>query len=145
MPTEANEPPRWFTVALSESGVRQLPGGESCRRIEEYHRSIGQKEWNDRVPWCSSFLNWCVQNAGLAGTNSALARSWLDWGSELQEPKLGCVVVLWRGSRGSQFGHVGLYLRETEEQVCLFGGNQLGKVGERWYSKRRILGFRWPN
>ena len=142
--TMPSKPPKWLTIALAENGVRRKSGEGSCKRIEEYHQSIGRIDLSDKVPWCSSFLNWCIKAAGRHGTNSAAARSWLNWGQALEYPRFGCVVILWRISLGSKFGHVGFFVCESETQVCLFGGNQRGMVCKRWYSKRRILGYRWP-
>ncbi|KKK66354.1 hypothetical protein LCGC14_2964930, partial [marine sediment metagenome] len=37
----------------------------------------------DETPWCSSFVNFCVCEAGynpIKETGSARARSWLSWG-----------------------------------------------------------------
>ena len=135
--------PSWVPVALAEKGVRANSDGTSNPRVEEYHHSIGSVGWRDSVPWCSSFLNWCMQQAGLQGTNSALARSWLSWGEPLAAPRYGCVVVLWRENPDCEKGHVGLFLREDAGHVYLFGGNQLGEVREHSYPLHVILGYRW--
>jgi uncharacterized protein (TIGR02594 family) len=136
--------PTWVPVALAEKGVRANSGGASNPRVEEYHRSTGSASWRDSVPWCSSFLNWCMLQAGFQGTNSALARSWLSWGEPLAVPRYGCVVVLWRENPDCEKGHVGLFLRQDHEHVYLFGGNQLGEVREHAYPRHMILGYRWP-
>src|SRR5688572_13542506 len=125
-------PPKWLVLALAENGVRRQRSPASCARIEEYHRSVGRHDWNDRIPWCSSFVNWCLRETGIGGTDSAVARSWLDWGKSLEQPVPGCIVILWRGSPRSKLGHVGLFVRETGSQICLLGGNQRGAVCERW-------------
>jgi uncharacterized protein (TIGR02594 family) len=134
----------WLSVALRESGVAQLPPGQSNARIEEYHRTLSDKNWDDKVPWCSSFLNWCMLQSGLPGTNSALARSWLHWGIPLAKPRTGCVVILWRKNPESPKGHAGLFLHQDAELVYLWGGNQLGKVCANSYPVATILGYRWP-
>ncbi len=134
----------WFSVALKEDGVASRPAGESHPRIEEYHRTVNEKGWDDKVPWCSSFLNWCMLQAGLPGTNSALARSWLDWGVPLATPRTGCVVVLWREDPASPKGHAGFFLHQDAELVYLWGGNQLGRVCVNSYPVGMILGYRWP-
>ncbi len=136
--------PTWLDYARSEKGVAALTGSESSARVEEYHRSVSEKPWDDKIPWCSSFLNWCMRQAGLPGTQSALARSWLSWGIPLTEPRVGCIVVLWREDQDSPKGHVGLFLRQDEKHVHLLGGNQLGAVREHFYPKEMILGYRWP-
>ncbi|MFT3781631.1 MAG: TIGR02594 family protein [Nibricoccus sp.] len=134
--------PAWLKIAFAEAGVRGHTDGSSNPRVEAYHRSVGSG-WRDSVPWCSSFLNWCMQRAGVEGTHSALARSWLAWGVQLEVPRYGCVVVLWRDQPDCERGHVGLFLRQDDEYVFLFGGNQLGEVREHFYPRRMVLGYRW--
>ena len=136
--------PKWLVIAFAEAGVCGNIDGSSNARVEEYHRSVGSVDWRDSVPWCSSFLNWCMQQAGLEGSNSALARAWLSWGITLESPRYGCIVVLWREKPDCEKGHVGLFLREDAEHVYLFGGNQLGEVREHFYPRHMILGYRWP-
>jgi uncharacterized protein (TIGR02594 family) len=85
-----------------------------------------------------------MRQAGLAGTGSALARSWLEWGVALDEPRPGCVVIVTRDDPKSWKGHVGFYLRSDGEFVYLLGGNQLDQVREHFYPLDGVLGYRWP-
>jgi uncharacterized protein (TIGR02594 family) len=134
----------WMDVALSEAGVKNFAVGSSNPRVEEYHRSVTAALWNDKIPWCSTFLHWCMQQAGVPGTKSGLARSWLNWGTPLSAPKYGCIVVLWREQPDSAKGHVGLFLKQDSTHIYLWGGNQLEEVREHFYPNNMILGFRWP-
>ena len=109
-------------------GVEQFRGRRSNPRITEYHAGTNIRGYDDKAPWCSSFVNWCLTQAGIAGTGSALARSWLDWGETLDTPQAGCITVLSRDSPTGGKGHVGFYLRSDEHEVYLLGGNQLGGV-----------------
>ena len=129
---------------MAEAKVATLDGASSNPRIEEYHRSVSDRSWNDKVPWCSSYLTWCMFRAGIPGTGSALARSWLNWGVPLPSARIGCVVVLWYEQPDSWKGHVGLFLREEDDHICLWGGNQLGEVCELRYPVDRVIGYRWP-
>ena len=45
---------------------------------------------------------------------------------------------------GTSDGHVGFYLRETADAVCVLGGNQSDRVSEAWIAKTRLLAMRWP-
>lgn len=134
----------WLEVAKEEAGIETSATGASNSRIEEYHKAVSQVPWNDKVPWCSSFLNWCIACCGIPGTGSAIAKSWLNWGTPLSSAKIGCIVVLWRKHPNSPSGHVGIFLREDSEHVYLWGGNQLARVGEHFYSKSMVLAYRWP-
>ena len=82
---------------------------------------------------------------GLGASGFALARSWLDWGRNLEHPVPGCVVVLYRDEPNSWKGHVSFYLRTEEDRILLFGGNQLDAVREHNYPLNSVLGYRWPH
>ncbi len=139
---EARAP--WLRVARAEIGVRSLPADASHPRIFEYHAGTNIAGYDDKVSWCSSFVHWTLAQAGIAGTGSALARSWLEWGAPLAEPRPGCVAVLWREAPQSWKGHVGFFVRADGDDVVLLGGNQLESVREHRYPRAQVLGYRWP-
>lgn len=133
----------WLDIARAELGQRGKPGPEHNPRIIQYHRATTLQATSDEVPWCSSFANWCMERAGIRGTRSAAARSWLKWGRELKEPRRGCVVVLRRG-RNPAAGHVGFYMGERKGRIILLGGNQGNRVCTVSFPARDLLGYRWP-
>lgn len=135
--------PAWFLVAEKELGVAEFSGSASNPRIENYHRAAGLSgsTAHEDTPWCASFVTWCLEQAGLVSTNSAWARSYLKWGVELKEPKLGCVVVF---SRGATTGHVGFFVEKSGSNLVILGGNQGNKVCLAKYPESRVLGYRWP-
>jgi uncharacterized protein (TIGR02594 family) len=136
--------PSWMAFAVAELGVAEYPVGQSNPRITEYHEGTNICGYDDKASWCSSFVNWCLAQVGIAGTGSALARSWREWGQPLAEPIPGCVVVLCRDDPNGWKGHVGFYLRSDAQHVYLLGGNQLGQVREHFYPLESVLGYRWP-
>ena len=138
------ETPNWLKVAAQEIGVQSFEIGSKNPRITAYHEGTSIEGYDDKVSWCSSFVNWTLAQVDIPGTKSALARSWLEWGRALEKPKYGCLAVLWREEPESWKGHVGFYLREDDEFVYLLGGNQLGAVREHCYQKSTVLGYRWP-
>ena len=138
-----NAPP-WLAIARMETGVAQYPAGQSNPRITEYHEPTNIRGYDDKASWCSSFVNWCLAQLDMAGTGSALARSWLEWGESLAQSALGCIAVLYRDDPASWKGHVGFFLRADSESVYLLGGNQLGRVCENAYPLESVLGYRWP-
>ena len=139
---EARAP--WLRVARAEIGVHNFPAGSSNPRVDEYHASANAARYDDKASWCSSFVHWTLGKVGVAGTGSALARSWLAWGQPLDEPRAGCVAVLWRDEPQSWKGHVGFFLRLEGDDVVLLGGNQLEAVREHRYQRSRVLAWRWP-
>ena len=134
----------WIPVAMAELGVANYAPGQSNPRITTYHDCTNLRGYDDKAAWCSSFVNWCFGKAGIAGTASALARSWLDWGQTLDAPVPGCIVVLYRGEPAGWTGHVGFYLRSDADYIYLLGGNQLEAVREHFYPLHTVLGYRWP-
>jgi uncharacterized protein (TIGR02594 family) len=134
----------WLRVARAEIGVRGFPAGSSNPRIAAYHAGTNVAGYDDKVNWCSSFVQWTLAQVGIAGTGSALARSWLEWGRPLDEPRVGCIAVLWRDDPQSWKGHVGFFLRQEGDDVVLLGGNQLEAVREHRYPRAQVLAWRWP-
>ena len=136
--------PAWLAVAEQDIGIRPFPLGQSNPRITEYHQTTNIRGYDDKASWCSSFVNWCLAQVGIAGTGSALARSWLEWGESLETPRPGCIAILSRDDPASWKGHVGFFLRADDEFIHLLGGNQLGAVREHFYPRSSVLGYRWP-
>jgi uncharacterized protein (TIGR02594 family) len=171
-------PPRWLEIARDElaMGVTEIAGREHNPRIMQYiytcpnifdnptytwakrhpkqpRRSdqeiYVEREGEEGVDWCSAFVNWCVKQAGLIGTNHALAGSWLKWGQKLDKPKLGAIVVLtWKGKRAD---HVA-FVDKANGEWKLLGGNQTptsGKGGAiavslRPFNPKTAMAYIWP-
>jgi len=134
----------WMPLALSEMGVTEAPGGGNNPRVVEYLHSTDLDRGLaalDSTPWCSGFVNWCVEKSGFAGSNSAAARSWLHWGTSVAVPRRGCISVFSRDGGG----HVAFYVRSEGEQHLVLGGNQGDQVSIRGYAKNRLLDFRVPS
>jgi uncharacterized protein (TIGR02594 family) len=130
----------WMQIAQKEKGQAEIAGPKHNKRIVEYHQRTTLKAKDDETPWCSSFVNWCVGNAGYSVTGSAAARSWAKYGQSCK-PHEGCIVVMTRIGGG----HVGFYVRETAKYVYILGGNQSNKVSIAGYDKGRIIAYRLPS
>lgn len=150
---KATSPKAWMDIAEAEMGVSENSRrGMENARIVSYHHTATYNATADETPWCSSFINWVMIEAGHKGTNNALARSWLDWGSETQ-PAFGAVTVIKKKNAssdkqtGSSTGfHVGFYVSAPAGHVRLLGGNQGDKVS-KWsvpLSQWDIKGYRLP-
>jgi uncharacterized protein (TIGR02594 family) len=125
-------------------GEKEIAGPASNPRIVEYLHStnLGAPLDNtDETKWCSAFVNWCVEKAGHAGTDSASALSWASWGTEATAPVPGDIVVFNWG-RGS--GHVGFFVSATSTIVKVLGGNQGDAVNIKDWSKGKVYRIRKP-
>lgn len=134
----------WMPIALDEMGVTETPGTGNTPRIVEYLRSttIGAGlAGRDATPWCSAFVNWCLKRAGVQGTNSAAARSWLHWGEGIATPRRGCIVVFSRDAGG----HVAFFMNATPDWILVLGGNQGDRVSIGKYASHRLLEYRVPS
>lgn len=136
--------PIWMEHGLRELETKEIPGEEDNPRIVEYHKCTSLRSDNDETPWCSAFVNWCLERSGIKGTNSAAARSFLDWGTVLDEPREGCIVILKRGAPPS--GHVCFYAGSDSDTAYFrgLGGNQSNSVKCSRQLVGDILGYRWP-
>jgi uncharacterized protein (TIGR02594 family) len=141
-------------IAQAELGIHEnaLPGQHN-QRIIEYHKTTTLKAKTDETPWCSAFVNWVITTSGFKGTNSALAKSWLNWGKKLDNPVFGAITIIKRKSAGSDAAtgsstgyHVAFYTSATEGRVRLLGGNQSDQVKYSNFSlsKYDVKGYRLP-
>lgn len=131
-----------YEYAQKEIGVKETPGPANTKRVLEYHATTTLKATSDDVPWCSAFVSWCVEQAGLRGTRSAAARSWLDWGTAVDLPQEGDIVILKRGNPPS--GHVGFFVKSAGDIIYVLGGNQSDQVKVSGYKRGDLLGYRRP-
>ncbi len=133
-----------YIMAKTQDGVEEFEPG-SNPKIVEYHSCTSLKAQDDAIPWCSSFVNWCCSRANIPGTNSAAARSWLNWGEEIKEPQMGDIVIIQRDESKTS-GHVGFYEGThgsfEKQLIKIFGGNQGNRVCSKWFQKADVLGYR---
>lgn len=132
---------KFLQKAFIEMNVKEIKGKNHNSRILHYHNHTKLRASSDEIPWCSSFANFVVEKCGVRGTNSALARSWENWGYKIEKPVPGCIVVLSRGTN-PMYGHVGFYLYETKKNIYVLGGNQGDAVAISPYPKSRLVSYR---
>ena len=93
--------------------------------------------------WCADFMNFVLRRAGGKGTRSRAARSFLQYGKRLKEPRVGAIAILYR--KGPNNGHVGV-VRGTDGRgnPIIVSGNHGHAVRQSVYSKRRVLAYVMP-
>ncbi|MBD3223819.1 MAG: TIGR02594 family protein [Caldithrix sp.] len=96
---------------------------------------------SDETHWAAAFINHSMQKAGVEGTNSRRALSWLKWGIPLEKPTVGSIAVL---DYGGGRGHVGFVKGTYKDMIVLLGGNQKNEVNLTAFPIDDIVSFRWP-
>ena len=134
-------PSRLLHIALSQYGIKEVPGVENNPEIMKYFDEIGHS-WvqDDETAWCSAFVNWCALRKNYEGSDKLNARSWLQVGKKV-EFRDADIVVFWRESKDSWKGHVGIPIREGNGYILCLGGNQSNMVRISTYPKERLLAY----
>lgn len=141
---EPQSDPLWLTKARELVGLKEIVGSQHERKILDFFAEAGHPEiHDDETAWCAAFANAMLRRAGYAGTGALNARSFLNWGTKLSQPKLGCIVVFKRGNSSWQ-GHVAFFIADRGSTVEVLGGNQGNAVSITRMSKADVLGYRWP-
>jgi uncharacterized protein (TIGR02594 family) len=88
-----------------------------------------------------SFVNYCVEQAGLHGTDSKAALSWQNWSDDgTPHPREGDVVVFRRHGPSGSGGHVGFWLGDGGDKIRVLGGNQGNTISIKNLPKDGVLG-----
>ncbi|MCG8669708.1 MAG: TIGR02594 family protein, partial [Pseudomonadales bacterium] len=140
----------WMNIANREMGQKEIRGRDHNPRIVAYHSTTTLRATDDETPWCASFVNWCLKQKNIRGTNSAAAASWLNWGRPIGA-KPGAIAIIYNHAAANSNltrsgNHVAFLIQETHTHFKLLGGNQSDQVKISSYpkSKWRLKGYRWP-
>ena len=134
--------PLWLQAARRYIGVAEIPGKETAPVISRWLKRLGAWWDEDATPWCGTFVAACLDDVGLPRPQHWYrARAYLDYGTSVLAPTLGCIVVFARAGGG----HVGFAVGRNEHGALLvLGGNQRDMVSIAAFDTSRVLGYRWP-
>lgn len=137
--------PRWVAIGLGEIGVvEDKRAGKTHSRIPQYHAATTGGTALDDIAWCSSFLCFVMEQAGIRSTRNKTAISWARWG-ERTLPRLGAVGVFPpTDPDAGGTGHVGIALGVSGSVVYLLGGNQQDRVSIASRQVAKAIDWRWP-
>lgn len=62
-----------INIAKNEVGTTEW------KAADKYFYELGQKISTKNTPWCAAFVNWVLMKSGLPGSNSNLAKSFINW------------------------------------------------------------------
>lgn len=133
-----------YDYAKDDLGTWQWSEGHNPK-VVQYFADVGHS-WvkDDETAWCAAFVGAMLKKAGEGHTGRLDARSYLDWGAQvnLSKAKKGDIVVFWRVRKNSWQGHVGFYEGQDDNSIFVLGGNQSNQVNIGAYPKARLLGVR---
>lgn len=136
--------PPWVAIGLGEIGVvEDTRPGRSTLRVEGYHQCTMAGRAVDDISWCSSYVGYALESAGLRSTRSKTAASYKTWGVACGWV-FGAVIVFPKSdpdSGGS--GHVGFLMGLSGADVFCLGGNQGNRVSIAVKKKAGAV-CRWP-
>lgn len=140
--------PVWLRESRRLMGLKEVVGPGSNPQIMEWARTLGG--WvasnfkDDDTPWCGLFMAHVI-GATLPKeplpANPLSALAWAKFGTALDVPSLGAVMVFERPGGH----HVCLYTGEDNQAYWGVGGNQQNRVSEtRIPRSRKLVAVRWP-
>ena len=139
----------WLDAARANLGVSEIRGKENNPRILEMYAKTGHDEIVDEdVAWCAAHVGACLVDFNYAippKANNLMARSYLNYGTKLDKPKPGAIVVKARGK--APFGHVGIVDEvHGDGTFTVIAGNSSNKVKRETWKPNDPLpgGIRWP-
>lgn len=134
--------PAWIAEARKYLGQREIKGVNHNPVIIAWWKAIKRSGIKtDEVPWCAAFVGAMLESVGIVSSRFESAKSYLDWGSKLASPELGCIVVFSRDGGG----HVGFVVgKDPNGNLLVLGGNQGDQVNIRAFGRDRVAGYRWP-
>ncbi|HEY0630159.1 MAG TPA: TIGR02594 family protein [Sphingomicrobium sp.] len=116
---------------------------EGQAALTDFLRTGGQNIDPATRAWCADFVNATLTKAGQKGTDSGMARSFLQWGQGVTQPERGDVAVFSRGGPNAPTGHVGFFDSiNPDGSIRVLGGNQSDSVSYANYPADRLLGYR---
>lgn len=131
--------------ALSYVGLKEVVGKQHNNIIVGWAKKLASWISDDETSWCSIFMNEMCNLSGVKGSGKLDARSWLSWGTAIEKPEIGCVVIYWRNSVVGWQGHVGIVISIHDGVIETLGGNQNNRVSVMPYDEKRLLGYRVYN
>jgi len=135
--------PVWVRFAYGEIGQAEIFGPKNNPRIVSYMRSIGEPEdfQDDRDDWSSGFAEWALNGVGINGPKNNNPIAWANWGTKLEKPVRGCVVIF----SFDGLKHVAFYIEDDGEGfIKVLGGNQSDAVKISRYAKKDVIAYRMP-
>jgi len=146
-----DEPP-WLQRARLLLGQKEYPGPSTNPLLRRMAERLGIAPFEDSEPWCTLFVAYCLHSTipGIKLPRHLMwSRAFAKWGTELQEPRPGAIMVYWRGkSPADDLGHAGFWTRPgaSPGYSRILAGNSGDMVREHQMNDKAFLvSIRWPD
>jgi uncharacterized protein (TIGR02594 family) len=147
----------WVAKVRALTGVREVPGSPSSETILGWRATIARAfplmadytgdYTNDGIPWCGFFMGYVMASVGImpawgpdATDRFMYARAWSRWGTRLDDPAPGCIMVFSRAGGG----HVSMLEKLSGDSCYIRGGNQQDMVNVSKKSMDTFVAAVWP-
>ena len=123
-----------------------IPNRKPTNQLKYLLDGEGRGANDEGFYWCAAFVNWCLRSAGQQSRNHGLVRRWKNWGTRIDEPVQGAILIKKRGK--DSWGHIA-FVDRVNGQWKMLGGNQTsgnaGAVTSATYpSKSALTALIWP-
>jgi uncharacterized protein (TIGR02594 family) len=131
--------------AISKLGLHEKINSND---IATYLKTGGQGMDPSKTPWCAAFVGSALKQAGIPGSGSNVANSYMNWGSPVTDGRVqkGDVVDIHRGlGPNAVGGHVGLATGTIDPTrgIQYVAGNEGDKVAYGWAKPDEASVRRW--
>jgi uncharacterized protein (TIGR02594 family) len=146
--------PVWLRVAREYDGLCETIAGKPNPQVAEFFQATKFKGGTSKDAWCSAFMCHVFEQCKLHHPRSARARDWLEHGTRLLRPRVGCITVFRRPdpkdkptslktyARGLH--HVTLWTKDEGSWQLCYGGNQNNRVCLKPYPTADLIAWIWP-
>lgn len=151
-PSQLNSQPRMNQLVqnsgIFDSAMKEMGLKSNDPTLKTYLAKANPNLDPNVTPWCAGFVGSVLNANGMQGTGSLAAKSYLKYGTPINQPSKGDIVVFndLTGNNDPNHGHVGFvdHIDPRTGQVITLGGNQSGQVGLKAYPLQAVAGFRHP-
>ena len=139
MTYENNTP--WIDVAVEEMNKDISETGDNPEILKyfDYTQLKGTlASQTDKTAWCAAFVNFCLENSGIEGSNHAAVYTFKTWGQSYSIPQFGSIAIM-------NYSHVGFVVgRNKDGRLIILGGNQNDAVNLSPNSTNNVLKYVYP-
>jgi len=137
-----SSPSDYIALAKGTLGMTESDQGAA---IESFLADGGVNLDPTTTAWCAGYVNSVLGQAGINGTDSLAARSFMNYGEQVDEPREGDIAVFSRGDPNGWQGHTGFFQGyDKDGNIRVLGGNQNDSVSIESYPADRLLSYRRP-